>query len=40
MAVLMVQDLFEVQNIILTHLSDRNSDEEKFVDEVKALTEK
>ncbi len=37
-AVLMAQDLSGVQNIILTHLSDRNSDEEKFVDEIKAIT--
>ncbi len=39
-AVLMAQDLSRVQNIVLTHLSDRNSDESKFVDEVKALTGK
>ena len=39
-AVLMAQDLSGVQNIILTHLSDRNSDEERFVDEIKALTGK
>ncbi len=39
-AVLMAQDLFGVQNIILTHLSDQNSDEGRFVDEIKALTGK
>ncbi len=36
-AVLMAQDLSGLQNIILTHLSDRNSDEARFVDEIKAL---
>jgi len=36
-AVLMAQDLSDVENIVLTHLSDRNSDEGRFVDEVKAL---
>ncbi len=39
-AVLMAQDLSGVQNIILTHLSDQNSDESGFVDEIKALTGK
>ncbi len=39
-AVLMAQNLSGVQNIILTHLSDRNSDEERFVDEIKAITGK
>ncbi len=39
-AVLMAQDLSAVENIILTHLSDRNSDESRFVDEIKALTGK
>ncbi len=33
-AVLMAQDLSEVQNIVLTHLSDRNSDEARFVNEI------
>ena len=37
-AVLMAQDLSGVKNIILTHLSDRNSDEGRFVEEIKALT--
>ncbi len=37
-AMLMAQDLSGVQNIILTHLSDRNSDEGRFVDEIKTLT--
>jgi ribonuclease BN (tRNA processing enzyme) len=36
----MAQDLSQVQNIILTHLSDQNSDEARFVDEVKAITGK
>ena len=39
-AVLMAQDLSRVQNIILTHLSDRNSDEERFIDDIKAVTGK
>ena len=39
-AVLMAQDLSNVQNIILTHLSDQNSDEARFVDEIKAITGK
>ena len=39
-AVLMAQDISVVQNIILTHLSDRNSDEARFVDDIKALTGK
>lgn len=39
-AVLMAQDLSRVQNITLTHLSDRNSDERKFVEEVKKVTGK
>ncbi len=39
-AVLMAQDLSGVQTIILTHLFDRNSDEERFVDDTKALTRK
>ncbi len=39
-AVLMAQDLSAVQNIVLTHLSDRNSDESGFVDKIKALTGK
>ena len=39
-SVLMAQDLSQVKNIILTHLSDRNSDEVRFVDEIKALTGK
>ncbi len=39
-AVLMAQDLSQVKNIVLTHLSDRNSDEARFVDEIKALTGK
>ncbi len=39
-AVLVAQDLSGVENIILTHLSDRNSDELRFVDEVKVLTGK
>jgi len=39
-AVLMAQGITEVQNIIITHLSDRNSDEDRFVDEIKALTGK
>ena len=39
-AVLMTQDLSGVENIILTHLSDRNSDEDRFVDEIKSLTGK
>jgi len=37
---LTAQDLSQVQNIILTHLSDQNSDEARFVDEVKAITGK
>ncbi len=36
----MAQDLSGVQNIILTHLSDQNSDEVRFVDEIKAITGK
>ncbi len=39
-AVLMAQDLSGVKNIILTHLSDRNSDESRFVDEIKSITGK
>ncbi len=39
-AVLMAQDLSGVENIILTHFSDRNSDESRFVDEIKAITGK
>ena len=39
-AVLMAQDLSGVQNIILTHLSDRNSDEVRLIDEIKAITGK
>ncbi len=39
-AVLMAQNLSAVENIVLTHLSDRNSDESGFVDEIKALTGK
>jgi len=39
-AVLMAQDLSDLQNIILTHLSDRNSDEERFVNEINAVTRK
>ncbi len=37
-AVLVAQDLSGVESIILTHLSDRNSDELRFVDEIKAIT--
>ncbi len=36
----MAQDLSGAENIILTHLSDRNSDEERFMDNIKALTGK
>lgn len=39
-AVLMAQDLSRVQNIILAHLSDLNTDEARFVDDIKALTGK
>ena len=39
-AVLMAQDLSGVQSIILTHLSDQNSDEARFMDEIKAITGK
>jgi len=39
-SLLMAQDLSGVQNIILNHLSDQNSDEVRFVDEVKAVTGK
>jgi len=39
-AVLMAQDLSGMKNIILTHLSDLNSDEGRFVDEIKAITGK
>ena len=33
-------DLSKVNNIVLIHLSDSNSDEKKFVHEVKELTNK
>ena len=36
-AVLMAQDLSKVENIVLIHLSDRNADEERFVEEVKKV---
>ncbi len=36
----MAQDLSGVQNIILNHLSERNSHEVRFVDEIKAITGK
>ncbi len=39
-AVLMAQDLSKVENAVLIHLSDRNSDEERFVEEVKKVTGK
>ena len=39
-AVLMAQDLSGVKNITLTHLSDRNSDEKRFIDEINAITGK
>jgi len=39
-AVLMAQDLSKVENVVLIHLSDRNSDERRFVEEVKGLTGK
>ena len=38
--VLMAQDLSKVLNIVLIHLSDKNSDEARFVREVSALTGK
>ena len=38
--VLMAQNLSGVQNITLTHLSDRNSDEARFVGEIKVITGK
>lgn len=37
-AILQANDLSAVRNIILIHLSDRNSDEERFVREIKSLT--
>ena len=37
-AVLMAQDLSEVQNIVLIHLSELNSDEKLFADQVSAVT--
>jgi len=37
-AVLMAQDLSEVQNIVLIHLSDRNSDKNLFTDQVSVQT--
>jgi len=39
-AVLMAQDLSEVQNIVLIHLSDRNSDKNLFTDQVSVQTGK
>ena len=39
-AVLMAQDLSRVENVVLIHLSDRNSDERRFVEEVKGVTGK
>jgi len=39
-SVLVAQDLSGVENIILTHLTDRNSNEARFVDEIKATTGK
>ena len=39
-AVLMAQDLSKVQNIVLIHLSERNSDEKFFADELSAVTGK
>jgi len=39
-AVLMAQDLSNVQNIVLIHLSDRNSDEILFANQVSAVTGK
>ena len=39
-AVLMAQNLLKVENIVLIHLSDQNSDEARFVDEIKVLTGK
>jgi len=34
------QDLSQVRNIVLIHLSDRNSDEKRFVSEIKSMTGK
>ncbi len=39
-AVLMAQDLSGVLNIVLTHLSERNSDEILFADQISVLTGK
>jgi len=39
-AFLKAQDLSKVENVVLIHLSDRNADERRFVDEIKALTGK
>lgn len=39
-ATLKAQDLLNVQNIILIHLSDQNSDEKRFADEIVAETGK
>ncbi len=39
-AVLMAQDLSGVQNIVLTHLSELNSDETLFADQISTLTGK
>ena len=36
-AVLITQELSNAQKYPLDHLSDRNSDEARFVDEIKAL---
>ena len=38
--ILMNQDISQIRNIILIHLSDGNSNEERFVKEVKGLTGK
>ena len=39
-AILAENDLSQVDNIVLIHLSDGNSDEERFVREVRQLTGK
>ncbi|MBE0662833.1 MAG: MBL fold metallo-hydrolase [Bacteroidales bacterium] len=39
-AILLANDLNAVQNIVLIHLSDRNSDEQSFINEIIALTGK
>ncbi len=39
-AVLMAQDLSKVENIVLIHLSERNSDENLFAEQISAVTGK